>query len=77
MHRDNHAMRRKEGMAKVVDSNDGVQAAEAAGAAAGVRPAFDLHGEYRFKVDDKGRVMPFPPSSAGDLERPRGYAQPR
>ena len=49
-------MRRKEGMAKVVDSNDGVQAAEAAGAAAGARPAFDLHGEYRFKVDDKGRV---------------------
>lgn len=49
-------MRRKEGMAKVVDSNDGVQAAEAAGAAAGARPAFDLNGEYRFKVDDKGRV---------------------
>ena len=49
-------MRRKEGMAKVVDSNDGVQAVEAAGAAAGARPAFDLHGEYRFKVDDKGRV---------------------
>lgn len=49
-------MRRKEGMTKVVDSNDGVQAAEAAGAAAGARPAFDFHGEYRFKVDDKGRV---------------------
>lgn len=49
-------MRRKEGMAKVVDSNDGVQVAEAAGAAAAARPAFDLHGEYRFKVDDKGRV---------------------
>lgn len=43
-------------MTKVVDKNEGVQAAQAAGGVAVSRPAFDLHGEYRFKVDDKGRV---------------------
>ena len=43
-------------MAEVVDRNEEAQAAETAGAAAAARPTFDLNGEYRFKVDDKGRV---------------------
>lgn len=43
-------------MAKVVDKNEGAQAAETAGAVAAERPTFNLHGKYRFKVDDKGRV---------------------